>query len=213
MNHRLVCFAFLLTITSSTLASAQSDVGIQGVALLSIQPIDDSYVGSPYLSEGIGGLAAGFGGGLSVITSSGFTIGGEYTTARYEQVQNGRLVLGPFPLEQVPATTRLQDSLLSILGGYATRGSTRVAFLGGVSLRLDRATINDVEAEEYTTTGESVLPVGLTGGIDVLTPLASRVHMVFTARYTFNQRDERLQYLGIGPHIIRAGAGIRIRLN
>lgn len=85
--------------------------------------------------------------------------------------------------------------------------------VGAISLRLDRATINDVEAEEYTTAGESVLPVGLTGGVDVLTPLASRVQMVFTARYTFNHRDERLQYLGIGPHIIRSGAGIRIRLN
>jgi hypothetical protein len=210
---RLFCFTFLLTITSSALASAQSDVGIHGVGLLSIQPIDDSYVGPPYLSEGIGGLAPGFGAGISVITSSGFTIGGEYTTARYEQEQNGRLVLGAFPLEQVRATTRLHDSLFSVLAGYATRGSTRIALLGGVSLRLDRATINDVEAEEYTTTGESVLRAGLTGGVDVLTPLASRVQMVFTARYTFNQRDERLQYLGIGPHIIRAGAGIRIRLN
>ena len=38
-------------------------------------------------------------------------------------------------------------------------------------------------------------------------------NVVITGRYTFNQRDTRLQYLGIGPHIIRAGAGLRIKLN
>jgi hypothetical protein len=187
------------------------DIGISGVGLLAIQPIDDAYVGSPYLSEGIGGLAPGFGAGFNVITPGGFVIATEYTTAFYEQEQNGRLVLGPFPLEQVPATTRLRDSLLHVVAGYATKGATRIVFLGGASFKLDRATIDDVEAEEYETDPAS--PFAFTGGIDVLHRLGERTDLLFTGRYTFNQRDTRLRYLGIGAHIIRAGVGLRIRIN
>jgi len=195
-------------------ARAQVDVGVSGWGLVSIQPIDGSYVGSPYLSEGIGGIGPGFGGGLSVIMPNGFVVAGEYSTARFEQVQDGRLVLGPFPLEHVPATTRLRDSLASVLAGYARGGATRLVFLGGVSFRLDRATINDVEAEDYRVygTGEKVLPA-LTAGVDFLSPLSPRVSLSIGGRYTFNQRDERLEYLGIGSHIIRGTAGIRIKLN
>jgi len=192
-------------------ARAQADVGVSGTALISIQPVDDAYVGSPYLSEGIGGMGPGFGAGLSVIAGNGFVIAGEYTTARFKHVQSGRLVLGGYPLEGIPATTRLKDSLLSILAGYAKGESTRLVLLGGISLRLDRPTINDVEAEEYDN-GETVLPA-FTGGVDVLHPLSSRVKLLISGRYTYNERDTRQQYLGIGPHVIRAGAGIRIKLN
>jgi hypothetical protein len=188
-----------------------ADIGISGVGLLSIQPIDDAYVGGPYLSEGIGGLAPGFGAGLSVIVPGGFVIATEYTTAFYEQEQSGRLVLGPFPLEGMPATTKLRDSLLHVMAGYATKGATRTVFLGGVSFKLDRATIENVEADEYETDPAS--PLAFTGGVDVLHRLAERTDLLFTGRYTFNPRDTRLQYLGIGPHIIRAGVGLRIRIN
>jgi hypothetical protein len=187
------------------------DAGISGVGLLSIQPIDDAYVGGPYLSEGIGGVAPGFGAGFNVITPGGFVIATEYTTAFYEQEQSGRLVLGGFPLEGVAATTRLRDSLLHLMAGYATKGATRTVFIGGVSFKLDRATINDAEAEEYETDPAS--SVAFTGGIDVLHRLSDRTELQITGRYTFNPRDTRLQYLGIGPHIIRAGVGLRIRLS
>jgi hypothetical protein len=188
-----------------------TDIGISGVGLISIQPIDDAYVGSPYLSEGIGGVAPGFGGGLSIIVPGGFVIATEYTTAFYEQEQSGRLVLGPFPLEGVPATTRLRDSLLQVMAGYATKGPTRLIFLGGAAFRLDRATIDGVEAEEYETDAAS--PVAFTGGMDLLHRLTERTDLLVTGRYTFNPRDTRLQYLGIGAHIIRAGVGLRFRIN
>ena len=212
MRTWLICLSFVALIFLASDAAAQTDGGAYGIALLSIQPIDDAYVGSPYLSEGIGGIGPGFGGGLSVIAGNGFSIAGEYSTAHYEQIQDGRLVLGPFPLEHVPAETRLKDSLLTVLAGWATRGATtRVVFLGGVSLRLDRPTINDVEAEDYDN-DDSVLPA-FTGGVDLIHPLGARAQLLITSRYTFNERDTRLQYLGIGPHIIRVGAGVRIRLN
>jgi hypothetical protein len=63
------------------------DAGISGVALVSLQPSDDSYVGGPYLSEGLGGLAPGFGAGVNIITRGGFVVAGEISTARFA---NGR---------------------------------------------------------------------------------------------------------------------------
>ena len=188
-----------------------TDVGISGVGLLAIQPIDDAYVGSPYLSEGIGGFAPGFGAGFNVVTPGGFVIATEYTTAFYEQEQYGRLVLGPSPVDGVPVTTRLRDSLLHVMAGYATPGATRLVFLGGAAFKLDRATIDGVEAEDYDTDPAS--PFAFSGGMDLLQRLTERTDVLITGRYTFNPRDTRLQYLGIGAHIIRAGVGLRIRVN
>jgi hypothetical protein len=205
VNALLISFAFF-----ATDAFAQ-DLGIAGSGLISIQPIDDGYVGGPYLSEGIGGFGPGFGASASVIAGNGFAATFEYTTAWYEQEQSGRLVRGPFPLEGIPATTQLKDSLVSVLAGYATGGSTKVVMQGGISFRLNRPTIDGVDAERYDN-DEDVMPA-LTGGIDLIHPFESRVQLLITGRYTFNERDTRLQYLGIGPHIIRAGAGIRIKLN
>ena len=211
MKTRLICPIALAVCFAASHAFAQTEVGVSASALVAFQPIDDSYVGSPYLSEGIGGIGPGFGAGVSVIAGNGFVIGGEYSTVRFEKVQSGRLVLGGFPLEGIPATTKLHDSVLNVLIGYATGTSTRVVVLGGIGLRLDRPTINDVEAEHYEN-DEKELPA-ITGGVDVLHPLSSRVQLMITSRYTFNQRDTRQQYLGIGPHVLRAAAGLRIKLN
>lgn len=43
-------------------AFAQTDVGVVIEGLVSIQPVNDSWVGSPYLDFGIGGVAPGVGG-------------------------------------------------------------------------------------------------------------------------------------------------------
>jgi len=207
----VLVYSTLCAVFIASNAFAQTDVGVSASVLAAIQPVDDAYVGSPYLSEGIGGLGPGFGAGVSIITRDRLVVAGEYSTVRFTQIQDGRLVLGPFPLEHVPATTRLHDSVLSVLFGYARGESTKVIFLGGVGLRLDRPTINDVEAEHYDVS-EKEFPA-VTGGVDLLHPLSARAQLVITGRYTFNERDTRQQYLGIGPHVIRAGAGIRIRLN
>jgi hypothetical protein len=152
MNTRLVCSALLIAaVIGPSDAHAQADVGIMTAALASVQPIDDAYVGSPYLSEGVGGIGPGFGVGVNVITSSGLVIATEYTTAVFETQHSGRTVLGGFPLEHVVATTRLRDSYLSVLLGYATSGTTRIVLLGGMSARLGLTTINGEDAEQFDT--------------------------------------------------------------
>lgn len=192
-------------------ARAQANVGITGIALISAQPIDEAYVGSPYLNEGIGGIGVGFGAGVNVIAANGFVIAGEYTRANFVKEQYGRLVRGGFGLDGIPATVRLHDSLLSVLAGYAVGGSQHVVFLGGISFRVDRPTIDEEEAEDYDN-DDAVMPA-LTGGVDIVQPLSSRVQLLLSGRYTYNQRDLRLQYLGIGPHMLRGGAGLRVTLN
>src|SRR5262245_11010146 len=177
MNTRLICFVIVVLVASISSASAQSDIGVSGSALLAIQPIDDTYVGEPYLSEGIGGIGPGFAAGANVITSSGFAIATEYTTAIFEKEISGRTVLGGFPLEHVPATTRLRDSYLNIMLGYATSGTTRVLLLGGLSARLGLTTINGADAEEFNNSSEDKM-WPLTGGIDIIHPLTSRVQFL-----------------------------------
>jgi hypothetical protein len=213
MNIRVAVCAFFVAAVATTSASAQVDVGVTPAALISFQPIDDSYVGGPYLSEGIGGVGIGFGAGLSVIAPNGFVVAAEWSTARFEQEQSGRLVGGAFPYESVPHTTRLHDSLLSGLVGYAwSAGRTRVVILGGVGTRLDEPTI-DGEPREPFEVGEERLPFVPTGGIDVLQPLSSRAAFVVGARYSYVDRPENHSYLGIGGQILRIAAGVRVRLH
>ena len=209
MLHR-AAIAGLICLAPS-LAYAQVDLGVTPAAIISVQPIDDSYVGEPYLSKGVGGIAPGFAAGVNVIAASGFVIATEYTSACYETEHSGRTVLGGFPLEHVLATTRFRDSYLSVLLGYATSGSTRLVFLGGMSARLGLTTINGRDAEEFTSDEDEMWP--LTGGIDVVRPLAARAQFVISGRYTYNSRSGRLEQIGIGPHVIRGGVGVRIRLN
>jgi hypothetical protein len=96
MKHWLI---FVAVTIASCVPPHQSfaqgtDIGISGVGLVSIQPIDDAYVGSPYLSEGIGGFGPGFGAALNVIAPNGVVVVGEFSTARYSEELSGRLVEG-----------------------------------------------------------------------------------------------------------------------
>jgi len=191
-----------------------TDLGVSGVGVVSIQPVDDAYVGGPYLSEGIGGVGPGLGAGLSVITSSGFVVGAEYSTAFFEQEQSGRLVGGSGPNEGAPHTTRLRDSLLSGLIGYRVGASnTRVLLLGGIGATLDSPTIDGVPRDPDASLEEDGLPFVLSGGVDVLQRLNPRTSLVIGARYTLIDRPETHRYLGIGRHLLRASTGLRIRLN
>ena len=181
--------------------------------MLAVQPVDDAYVGGPYLSEGIGGFAPGFGAGVSIIAPGGLVVAAEWSTARFEQEQSGRLVGGGFPNESIPHATRLHDSLLSGLVGYAwSAGTTRVVILGGVSAKLDEPTIDGEPREPFEVEPE-VFPLIPTGGLDVVKSLNSRTALVVGGRYSFVDRHENHIYLGIGRHVLRIAAGIRVRLN
>jgi hypothetical protein len=217
MKHWLIFVA--VTIASCVLprqSFAQgTDIGISGVGLVSIQPIDDAYVGSPYLSEGIGGFGPGFGAALNVIAPNGFVVVGEFSTARYSEELSGRLVEGcTLNTPCVAHTTTLHDSILSGLVGYAnTDGRTRVQFVGGIGAKLDSPAVEGDPREPSETNHDRGLPFVLAGGLDVMQSVNARVALVVGARYAYAQRAENQRYLGIGPHILRVSAGMRVRLN
>ena len=210
---RALVIASCLLIAPAT-ARAQVDAGITATALLSVQPIDDSFVGSPYLSEGIGGPGPAMGVGVDLMWRNGLTVAAEFSRAWYEQQQSGRLVLGPYPLDGVGATTELHDSLLFALTGYAIgSGPTRIRLVGGVAYRLDRPTVDNERRDDFGRDQDHLFPLAPTGGVDIMRSIGTRAALFLTARYTYLERDESLQYLGIGAHVLRAGGGLRVKLN
>jgi hypothetical protein len=114
--------------------SAQSDAGVSASGLLTIQPVDNFFANRPYVDHGIDGLSPGLAAGLSVITPVGLVLIGEFSTARLQQLQEGRLVDSIFNLRSGTVDTRINDALWSGLIGYATRGpSRRLIVSGGAS--------------------------------------------------------------------------------
>ena len=217
MKHRLIVAAVAI---ASCLLPHQSfaqdtDIGVSGHGLVSIQPIEGAYGGSPYLRQGVGGFGPGLGAALSVIAPNGFVVAGEFSTAWYSREQSGRLVEGcTLNTFCVAHTTTLHDSILSGLVGYAnTAGRTRAQFVGGIGAKLDSPAVDGEPREPSETNHDRGLPFVLTGGVDVMQSLNARVALVVGARYAFAQRAENQRYLGIGPHILRVSAGMRVRLD
>jgi len=146
-------------------------------------------------------------------------VGGEFTTARFEVEQEGRFLGGCHGNDAcLTHTSRLHDTLLSGIIGYAkTAGRTRVLFLGGVGV-TGPPIVDGVEWIIYDA-GDGSAPattkdhlLAFSGGLDVLHMLGSRGALVISARYSFIERYQ-LIYLGMEPHVFRAGVGIRLRIN
>ena len=198
-------------------AYAQSDVGISIAAIVSVQPINEDWVGSPYLDEGIGGWRPGLAIGANVITANGFVLIGELsTTAAFEQFQTGRLIWANTDRlsREGSATTRLRDTLISGLAGYAPANPTRrVVFAGGLSYVHTMLMEDDLVVEDQTEFGlEGKRRFALTGGIDLVQRLSSRASLVIGGRYSWLGRPEVADQTGAGEHIFRIGAGVRFGL-
>ena len=198
-------------------ALAQTDVGISVAGLVSFQPINEDWVGSPYLDEGIGGGGPGVAAGVDIVFNNGFTVIGEVSTTRtFEQFQRGRLIWANrnnFSNEGF-ATTRLRDTLLSGLVGYSTSNrSRRIVIAGGVSGVKTRLTEDDLVVEEQSEFGlEGRRGFALTGGVEFLQRLSSHASFLLGARYSWLGRSENADQTGAGEHIIRIGAGLRVGL-
>ena len=215
---RAFSLALTLLLATAAGARAQTEVGIAITGLVSLQPVNDSWVGSPYLDEGIGGWRPGLAIGANLITDHGFALIGELsTTAAFEQFQTGRLIWANTDRlsREGSATTRLRDTLISGLVGYASSTPTRrVVFAGGLSYVHTMLMEDDLVVEDQTEFGlEGKRRFALTGGIDFLQRLSSRVALVIGGRYSWLGRPEVADQTGAGEHIIRVGAGVRIRIN
>jgi hypothetical protein len=212
----------LLFLALPSMARAQ-DISTGAFGLVSFQPVDDSYVGSPYLSQGIGGIAAGLGLTFNVVTARGLVVGAEFSSAWFETEQQGRLVPGACRPRSTPGclsvggagTTRLHDPLLSALIGYETGGGrSRAQFVIGVATILASPTVDTRAGDRVVVDGDrGTLALALTGGVDLVRTLSPRISLAIGARYTYVNRVESQEFLGIGPHVLRGTGGVRFTLN
>jgi hypothetical protein len=219
MTRRLI-FILLLCAIPARATAQRNEAAVSGIGVVALHLPDNRYEGGPYLNEAMGGVAPGVGVGIHFIERSGLMLAAEYSMSFLSREQRGRLVPGPRPptpdgsFVGGSVTTKLRDSLLSGLVGYAIRrsGQTRAIVLFGLALRLDDPRIDH-------TTGDTVVDAeddsrfALTGGFDVLRPLSPRLSVTGGVRYALIPRSRQHQYLGIGPHLIRGGVGLRFAIN
>ena len=176
------------------------------LGLLSYQPPNNYYVGSPYLDAGLAGLGPGISAGFQAAGRSGLVGSFEFSTGRLQSTLSGRFV-GSAPVE-----VSVTDTLLSVLVGYryrAGRGDVRVLGGPGLSLRLKNFPAN------FGLNGadDSASVFAVSGGIDVAQAVHPRLSIVETFRYSYISRSDHEKQLGLGNHILRFGFGIRFRLS
>ncbi len=193
---------------SGVTASAQdtgAEVSVTVAGLASFQPTDQSYVGSPYLDQALGGVGPGVLLGLHVEPVRHFIAGVEFTSARLEVQQSGRIVGATNG--SVPG--RVRDSMLSALVGAQVRsGQITSAVLAGVSALLDTPT-SDGEPLDFGD--EPMSRVVLTLGLDVARAITPRMAFNVTTRaYLGVDRTESQRQVGLGRQIYRVGAGLRL---
>jgi len=181
-------------------------VAVTGTGLLSIQPADESYVGLPYLDRGLGGYGFGGGAAISVINHRRFMVAAEFSTTSISATQRGRLVGGRDI--NPPAEGRLHDTLIAALVGVVSE-SRRFQAQGGLGWFIGNPTLN---GEDVTTYDSEHRRGAVGGGLDVTKSIASRAEIIAGGRYWFAPRSTHLEQIGVGPHIIRIGFGIRVRL-
>ncbi len=61
--------------------------------------------------------------------------------------------------------------------------------------------------------GESRTALVLTGGIDMVHTFSARASLLAVVRYVYVPGLESRQYLGVWPNVLRAGIGLRVRVN
>jgi hypothetical protein len=204
MPSRLLAVMFVAwALAPADVAAQDVDVAIAGTGLVSIEPIEDQW-SSPYLSGQLGRFGTGFGVELSAIVRR-FAIAGEITTATDELLLSGRLVNGGGPNEGREALSTQRQTFLTLLAGVATGGpNTRVIFMGGGS-RISNQHTRDGVDETFS------YPWSLTAALDVTFRSTKRVGFVANGRYTFTRPRFEGGEAG-DDQVLRAGAGVRIRL-
>jgi hypothetical protein len=176
-------------------------VALAVVGLLSIQPPDSTYVGpgSPYLTRGLGGAGFGAGAALNIVTPERISTTVDVGIFTLSGRQGGRLIPGP------GGDVRLTQTIVSGLVGQALRSGV-LHVQGGPALIFGSAAYTGV-----SSAGDDSTRVGLTAAMDWIN--SPGVPVTLTLRYTFVPRSEGETLRGIGPHVLRVGVGVRVRMN
>ena len=182
--------------------SEKSIAALTVVGLTTIQPADHTYVGpdGPYLDRGLGGIGFGAAAGLTVLTPIRFAATLEVSTASVSASQRGRLVGGS-------AEGTLRDTLVSMLAGISTN-SRAVLLQAGVSWLAATPRLNDIDVDD-----PDARHLAFTAGFDGAHPVGTRTAIVANVRYSIVPRTTRIVQIGVGRQMVRAGVGVRVRLD
>src|SRR5262245_47199798 len=207
LAHVMLSIAMTSVVSLNVHAQSSTSIAVNAAGLMSIQPVDSTYVGpsGPYLNEGLGGVGPGFAMGLNVITHR-IALVFEYSMAWLSADQQGRLVPGG------TAHTQLHDAMLTALVGTdGSVGPVRSQLLAGISQVLDDPTANGASIYDMAPRGPRRQT--LTVGLDVTSATASRMNLVATLRVSpWVGGSPRREQLGIGNLVVRAGVGARIQI-
>lgn len=188
-------------------SAAEYPVGLTASALISIYPPGYHGRASPYLDNALGGIVPGLSAAVGVTSEAGAHITLEISsTASIKVLQSGRFVSGSTSGVRQLATHR--DTLVSVLPGVHVRLSPSGAALepkGGFSLRLGTTTRGGTVPEDAGS-------LALTAGLDAVLPISARIALVPAFRYSYVARGDGGMYLGLSPHGLRIGAGVRFGL-
>jgi hypothetical protein len=101
----------------------------------------------------------------------------------------------------------LRDTLVSMLAGIST--SSRAALLqAGVSWLVATQRLNDVDVDD-----PEARHLAFTAGFDGAHPVGARAAIVANVRYSIVPRTTRIVQIGVGRQMVRAGVGVRVRLD
>jgi hypothetical protein len=208
--------AVLIGVLAATNATAQEGAAkrhptaaVSILGLASIHPVDDAYVGGPYLDRGLGGVGIGAAVMLEFVAASGLSLVVEGSAAHVEVEQTGRLVDGG------RAIGRLRDPMLAVLGGFAVAShATTVAVLAGAGYADGVPAVDGrrIDRSDDPAVKEGAGHLAFVSGLNVRRTATGRTSLVLSARYALVPRSRRAQELGVSRHIIRLGAGVSVQL-
>ena len=210
----IVVFAATTATAQSTASGRRPTAAISVLGLASIHPVDDTYVGGPYLDRGLGGVGVGAAMMFEVVAPTGPSLVVEGSAANVEVEQTGRLVNGR-DTGSGGATGRLRDPILAVLGGITVgQGATTVAILAGAGYVDAVPAVNGRRIDRFDDPAveEGAGHMALVGGLNFKRASEGRVSLVLTARYALVQRSRRAQELGVSRHVVRLGVGASVRV-
>ncbi len=190
-------------------ATTDVEIAVVGAGLLALRPVDDFYVGDPYLSDGLGGVALGAGGALH-LRARAFVLAFEAGTASHEVVQTGRLVGGR-------AISHLRETMISGMGGVSAGSPPRrIQVLVGISRVFGDPKVNGVPIDNATVKQfnpsllEGAGTIAPTLGGDWYSAVSNRLAVIGGVRYWRLPRSRRAEEIGVGRDAFRIGVGLRV---
>lgn len=208
MKPMLVAALFIAAGAAEAAAQTWPPVRVNGAVqgLVSWQPVRSNIGGPPYIDRGLGGLGPGLAAGADS-TMGRLAVDVEYSRARIRVTQTGRLAGGT-------SVGTLADPLFTLLGGVTFPLSTResLTLSAGMSIVSAQPERNGVPVPDWDGLSGPTRSVGLTTGFRYSRDGVGPLGWTVTGRYSHMPRSNVAASLGVSAHVIRVGAGVRLRL-